>query len=145
MIAIVNIDSDITLLQKIRLHARVNKPTLLSECVPLKELESCKQAILKKYDGLVSATLEQKNKVTYLYQQTSTLATQKSNWEIVLQRVHKMKNQVHRFTQLILEIQTEVLHELKKKRKKSKKLALLYLNLDTPPNSDISIRNDGNW
>ncbi|KAI7892599.1 uncharacterized protein EV154DRAFT_504255 [Mucor mucedo] len=138
VIAIVGIDFDIKLLQNIRLHARVNDTRLLSECVPLEELENCKQGILKNYDGLVSATLEQKNKVTYLYQQTSTLATQKANWEIVLQRVQKMKNQVYRFSQLVLEIQTEVLQELKRRRRKSRKLALLYLNLDTPPNSDIS-------
>lgn len=132
---------DVELLQNIHLHPRVchisiqlDSDTTLGNFVPLKELEKCKQLILVKYDQLVSATLEQKNKVTYLYQQTSNMSTQRASSEIVIQRVQKMKNQVNRFIDLILDIQKKIHQELKTRRRIKKK-GSLYLNLNTPPST----------
>lgn len=109
--------------------------TMLENFVPLKELENCKQKILSKYDQLVSATLEQKNKVTYLYQQTSTMSTQRSNSEVVIQRIQKLKNQANRFTGLILEIQKKVLDELNARQNVKQKGSL---SLNTPPSTSKS-------
>ena len=136
-ISIASIDLDIQLLQHIQLHPRVchmsnsiqlDPLTTLGTFVPLKELEKYKQQILKKYDTLVTATLEQKNKVVHLHQQTSNVSTQRTTSDIVIQRVQKLKNKVDRFTISILEIQKRIYNELQKTSDTS-------TDIPTPPRS----------
>lgn len=143
---IATIDLDISLLENIQLHPRVchisnsvqlDRKTTLGTFVPLKELEKAKQTILSKYDELVSATLEQKNKVAYLHQQTANVSTQRTTSDIVIERVQKMKNEVDRFTESMLEIGQRIYDELKR-RKRQKKKQSLHLDLVPPPSPPCS-------
>ncbi len=150
-VAIANIDLDINLLQNIQLHPRVchisnsvqlDQHTSLGSFVPLKELEKCKQSILLKYDELVRATLEQKNKVTSLHQQTSNVSTQRTTSDIVMQRVQKLKNEVDRFTSSVLEIKKKIYDELKRRRRE-KKRNIDSLPLPPSPPRSSSVNEEG--
>jgi hypothetical protein len=139
---------DIELLQNITLHPRVchisnsihldRFNTTLGTFVPLKDLAKCKQSILKKYDELVGATLEQKNKVIYLHQQTSNVSTQRTTSEIVIQRVQNLKQEVDRFTDSVLELTNKIYQELEKRKKRKAaavKKEMLHLDLNSSPPS----------
>lgn len=116
---------------------QLDRHTTLGTFVPLKELEKSKQTILTKYDELVSATLEQKNKVAHLHQQTANVSTQRTTSDIVIERVQKMKNEVDRFTESMLEIGQKIYDELKRRKRQKKKQAL-HLDIVSPPSPPCS-------
>lgn len=148
-IAIASIDLDIELLQNIYLHPRVchisnstqlDQTVTLSTFIPITELLRAKQQILKKYDELVSATLEQKNKVVFLHQQTTNVSTSRTMSEIVIQRVSNMKAEVDRFKEALADLQNKIYEELKRRKRAAtaKKKLPLFLDLQHQENSPPS-------
>ncbi|KAI8076129.1 hypothetical protein BDF21DRAFT_62875 [Thamnidium elegans] len=90
---------------------------------------------MTKYDQLVSETLEQKNKVSYLYQQTTNLSTQLASSQLSIQHATKIKNEVSRGTETVCEIEKKILHQIKRVKKKDS----LYLELNGPPSPPRSM------
>lgn len=83
----------------------------------------------------MSGTLEQKNKVSYLYQQTTHLSTQLASLQLSIQGTTKIKNEVSRGTETVCEIEKKILHQIKRVKKKDS----LYLELNGPPSPPRSM------
>ncbi|KAI9478411.1 MAG: hypothetical protein EXX96DRAFT_247117 [Benjaminiella poitrasii] len=125
-IAIASVDLEIELLQQINLHPRViknmTKPVSsnalsLADFVPITQLQTIKKtSLLKEYDELVSATLEQNNKMAHLNQQTANACVHRTTSEAVIGRVTKIKQQVNRFVDVLIDLEKKIFEELENKR-----------------------------
>ncbi|KAI8887057.1 hypothetical protein K501DRAFT_50515 [Backusella circina FSU 941] len=74
-----------------------------------------KQAMLERYDVLVSETLQQKNRMDRLHQETSTVHLHRTTSDTVTKRMSKMRSEMERFTETVLQIQKRVREEAKRR------------------------------
>jgi hypothetical protein len=71
--------------------------------------------MLETYDLLVSDTLEQKNRMSQLHQETSTVNLHRTTSDTVTKRMKKMRSEMDRFTETVLQIQKRVREEAKRR------------------------------
>jgi hypothetical protein len=90
-VSIAQIDLDIELLLHIKPHPRLDTSTI---DMTREQQQQFKGDLLHQYDTLVTATLEQKNKVVYLNQQTANVSVNRSTFEIIVDRVTKITKDV---------------------------------------------------
>jgi transcriptional regulator with PAS, ATPase and Fis domain len=105
-VSIAQIDLDIELLLHIQPHPRLNTSTI--DTVQ-KQQQQFKGDLLQQYDSLVTATLEQKNKVVHLNQQTANVSVSRTTCEMIEDRVTNITEDVRLYIQAM---EKEVKHEV---------------------------------
>lgn len=86
-VSIAQIDLDIELLVHIQPHPRLH---FFFKRDDVQQQQQFKTDLLHQYDALVTATLEQKNKIVYLNQQTANVNVNRTTFDMMVDRVTKL-------------------------------------------------------
>ncbi|KAI8985296.1 hypothetical protein BDB01DRAFT_789619 [Pilobolus umbonatus] len=121
-ISIGSIDLDIELMRNVEIHPYLKHllgydELSLASYISIEGLEMHKHKILRNYDELVSATLDEKNSLNRLNQQAAEFNKNRASSDHLLQRTKKIRSEAYRLTESIQDTQKKMTDGIRRRKK----------------------------